>query len=75
MSPSSTSKGTRMSPDTDTIPLHAYELIDQLDTLYPEVVYDPTLSKAEFLMKSGERRLVLKLLRKRAREQEERNVL
>lgn len=64
-----------MSSDTDTIPLHAYDLIYQLDALYPEVVYDPTLSEAEFLMKSGERRLVLTLLRKRAREQEERHVL
>lgn len=64
-----------MSHDTDTLPLHAYDLIDRLNTLYPEVVFDPTLSKAEFLMKSGERRLVLKLLRKRAREQEEYHVL
>ena len=63
-----------MSPDTDTIPLHAYDLIDQLNILHPEVVYDPTLSNEEFLMKSGERRLVLTLLRKRAREQEERHV-
>jgi len=62
-----------MSPDTDTIPLHAYDLIDQLNTLYPEVVYDPTLSHEEFLMKSGERRLVLKLLRKRARELDDNN--
>jgi hypothetical protein len=59
---------------TDIIPLHAYDLIDQLDHMYPEVIYDPSLSKEEFLMRSGERRLVLSLKRKRAREQEDRNV-
>jgi hypothetical protein len=56
---------------TDIIPLHAYDLIDQLDHLYPEVIYDPSLSKEEFLMRSGERRLVLSLLRKRARERDD----
>jgi hypothetical protein len=55
----------------DTIPLHAYDLIDRLAAAYPEVIYDPNESRDEFLMKSGERRLVLRLLRQRAREQEE----
>lgn len=56
------------------IPLHAYDLIDQLDAAYPEVIYDPKEDRDEFLMKSGERRLVLRLLRKRQREQEDRHV-
>jgi hypothetical protein len=56
---------------TDIIPLHAYDLIDQLDHLYPEVIYDPSLSKEEFLMRSGERRVVLSLLRKRTRERDD----
>lgn len=57
----------------DHIPLHAYDLIDDLARAYPEVVYDPKEDRDEFLMRSGERRLVLRLLRMRAREQEERN--
>ena len=56
---------------TDIIPLHAYDLIDQLDYMYPEVIYDPSLSKEEFLMRSGERRVVLSLLRKRTRERDD----
>lgn len=57
----------------DHIPLHAYDLIEDLAHSYPEVVYDPKEDRDEFLMRSGERRLVLRLLRMRAREQEERN--
>ena len=55
----------------ESIPLHAYDLIDELDQRYPEVVYDPTMDHNEFLMRSGERRLVLALLRKRQRERED----
>jgi hypothetical protein len=58
----------------DDIPLHAYDLIDQLARAYPEVIYDPAEDRDEFLMKSGERRLVLRLLRKREREQEDQHV-
>lgn len=56
---------------SDNIPLHAYDLIDELNTRYPEVIYDPAMDRDEFLMRSGERRLVLALLRKRQREQED----
>lgn len=55
----------------ENIPLHAYDLIDQLDLAYPEVIYDHRTPQEEFLMRSGERRLVLSLLRKRQREQQE----
>lgn len=48
----------------ETIPLTAYELIAELDRLYPEVVYDPREKHDEFLLKSGERRLVLALRRR-----------
>lgn len=44
-----------------TLPLTAYELIEQLSELYPEIVYDPDVKHDEFLLKSGERRLVLYL--------------
>ena len=57
----------------DQIPLHAYDLIDELAGAYPEVVYDVSEDHDEFLMRSGERRLVLRLLRQRTREQDERN--
>lgn len=43
------------------IPLTSAELIAELDRLYPEVVYDPAEKHDEFLMRSGERRLVLNL--------------
>lgn len=59
---------------TESIPLHAYDLIDDLDTRYPEVIYDPAGDHNEFLMRSGERRLVLALKRKRQLEQEEQHV-
>lgn len=48
----------------EKIPLTAYELIEELDRLYPEVVYDPRDKHDEFLLKSGERRLVLALRRR-----------
>lgn len=54
-----------------SIPLHAYDLITELDRRYPEVIYDPKTSHEEFLLKSGERRLVLALMRKRDREDQE----
>ena len=59
---------------TESIPLHAYDLIDYLGTRYPEVIYDPAGDHNEFLMRSGERRLVLALKRKRQLEQEEQHV-
>ena len=59
---------------SDTIPLHAYDLIDELDARYPEVIYDSKLDRDEFLMRSGERRLVLSLMRKRQLEQEDQYV-
>lgn len=43
------------------IPLTAYELIDLLEVHFPEVIYDPAASKEEFLLKQGERRLILQL--------------
>lgn len=58
----------------DTIPLHAYDLIDDLAARYPEVIYDPREDRDEFLMRSGERRLVLSLLRKRQLEKEDNHV-
>lgn len=54
------------------IPLHSYDLIDALDELFPEVIYDPEGSREEFLLKQGERRLILKLKALRAQEIEER---
>jgi len=45
------------------IPLHSYDLIEQLFEQFPEVVYDPAEKHDEFLLKSGERRLVLYLRR------------
>lgn len=56
------------------IPHHAYDLIDQLDELFPEVIYDPEGSREEFLLKQGERRLVLKLKALRASETADRGV-
>lgn len=58
-------------PMPHTIPLHAYDLIDELDARYPEVIYDTSVDREEFLIRTGERRLVLSLLRKRQREQED----
>lgn len=53
------------------IPLTADELIDQLAEEYPEVVYEPGISREEFLMASGSRKLVLTLLRRREQDAEE----
>lgn len=50
------------------LPLTAYELIDQLDTLFPEVVFSTDIPRDEFLLKSGERRLVLFLKQCRVQE-------
>lgn len=47
------------------IPLTADELIDDLDRQYPEVIFDPLEPREEFLMRSGERRLVLSLMAQR----------
>lgn len=52
----------------ESIPLHSYDLIDELDRLYPERVFDAAANREEFLMQQGERRLVLHL--KRVREME-----
>ena len=59
---------------SDNIPLHAYDLIDELNARYHEVIYDSKLDRDEFLMRSGERRLVLSLMRKRQLEQEDQYV-
>jgi hypothetical protein len=48
-----------------SIPLTADELIDQLATMYPEVIYDPEGNREEFLLQTGERRLVRNLLARR----------
>ncbi|WP_369933914.1 hypothetical protein [Xanthomonas tesorieronis] len=53
------------------IPLTADELIDELARVYPEVVFDPELPREEFLLKSGERRLILRLLAAREQEHED----
>ncbi|MGO1069494.1 hypothetical protein [Lysobacter sp. CA199] len=55
----------------ESIPLTADELIDQLAEQYPEVIYDPGQDRDEFLLKSGERRLVLLLLTRRRLDLEE----
>ncbi|WP_445392372.1 hypothetical protein ACUDTL_16800 [Stenotrophomonas pavanii] len=55
------------------IPLHAYELIDVLDELYPEAIYNPKDCREEFLLRQGERRLILKLKELRFVELQERN--
>jgi hypothetical protein len=54
----------------EKIPLTAYELIEELDRTYPEVVYDPGQKHDEFLMQSGERRLVIALRRRMEIEME-----
>lgn len=56
------------------LPLTAYELIDLLDTMFPEVIYDPEDSKEAFLLKSGERRLVRFLRGLKQAELQERHV-
>ncbi|MDX5515091.1 hypothetical protein [Stenotrophomonas sp. RG-453] len=55
------------------IPLHSYELIDRLDELYPEAIYNPKDCREEFLLRQGERRLILKLKELRLVEIKERN--
>jgi len=47
------------------IPLHSYDLIDELDRLKPEVIYEPDQNLETFLLRQGERRLIqwLKALR------------
>lgn len=59
---------------SEVIPLHAYDLIDELNARYPEVIYEPEQSHEEFLMRSGERRLVRALLLRKQREQEDSDV-
>ncbi len=44
------------------IPVSAEDLIDDLAQRYPEVIYDPAENREEFLIRTGERRLVLTLL-------------
>jgi len=53
------------------IPLHAYDLIDRLDELYPEVIYNPDQNLETFLLKQGERRLIQWLKGLRQVEQRE----
>ena len=55
------------------IPLHSYDLIDRLDELFPEVIYDPEKSAEEFLLRQGERRLIIRLKELKAVELRERN--
>lgn len=55
------------------IPLHSYDLIADLNKHYPEVIYDPREKHEEFLMKSGERRLVKLLLQKQIQDSEDNN--
>lgn len=52
---------------------HSYDLIDELDKQYPEVIYSHTVDREEFLMRSGERRLVLMLKRMREYELDQSN--
>jgi hypothetical protein len=59
---------------SESIPLHAYDLIDELDERYPEVIYDPKMDREEFMLRSGERRLVLSLKRRRQLEEESKHV-
>jgi len=54
------------------IPLHAWDLIDRLDELFPEVLYDTNTDFEAFLLKQGERRLVNWLKDVRRIEQAER---
>jgi len=53
------------------IPLHSYDLIDRLDELYPEVIYNPDQPLEAFLLKQGERRLIQWLKGMRQVEQRE----
>jgi len=53
------------------IPLHSYDLIDRLDELFPEVIYDPQAHFEAFLLKQGERRLVNWLKELRLVEQQD----
>lgn len=55
---------------SESIPLHAYDLIDELAQRYPEEVYDPKVDREEFLLRQGARRLVLSLIRRRQAESE-----
>lgn len=50
------------------IPYHSYDLIESLDQHFPEVIYDPAEGREEFLLRSGERRLILRLKALRAAE-------
>lgn len=59
---------------TETIPLHAYDLIKELDQRFPEVIYEPRMDRDEFMLRSGERRLVLFLKRWRQTEQDSEHV-
>lgn len=55
----------------NTIPLHAYDLIEDLAKTYPEVIFSPGQDRDEFLMRQGERRLVLTLLNRQRRERDD----
>ncbi|WP_036142822.1 hypothetical protein [Luteibacter sp. 9135] len=59
---------------SESIPLHAYDLIDELAERYPEVIYDPRMDREEFLLRQGERRLVLSLIRRRQLDDETQHV-
>ena len=53
------------------LPLTAHELIEELDRLFPEVVYSSDEKHDEFLLKTGERRLVRYLKQLMANEVED----
>jgi hypothetical protein len=44
------------------IPLYSYDLIDELDKLFPERCPDPEDSEREIWMKAGRRELIRSLL-------------
>jgi hypothetical protein len=54
------------------LPIDSYELVEELDRLYPEKSPNPLDSEREIWMKAGERRLVNNLLiRKKVGEKTE----
>ena len=56
------------------IPLHSYDLIRELATTCPEVIYDPAIGHDEQMLRFGERRLVKRLLWAIEREHEDQHV-
>jgi hypothetical protein len=48
----------------DSIPTFSHDLLEQLDKAYPRPLYKATDNMDEFLLRTGERRLIETLLRK-----------